>query len=124
MISPLSVALIAILVFRLTNDPFLAGLPMAADQTGQAFSEENWDMIVAERRARLLWETSILCLMVASIAAIGIALWMICRALAGKARSTLLAITGGLAAIMVVFIWGNDISLEYTLEGVLRPTVG
>ncbi len=127
-IGPLGVALIAISVFRTTNDDFNIGLILAAGKSVAGSLDPQadgyWGMLAGERRARLLWETSIVCLVVASVAAIVISLWIITASLAGWARSNLLLCLAGMAAVMVAFIWGNDVSLEYTRKAILEPTVG
>lgn len=127
-IAPLAVALIAIRVFRLTNDPFDIGLISAAGD-GAAWlldpqAEGYREQLARERRARLLWETTVVCLIVASVAAVAVSLWTIVASLAGKTRNIVLPLLAGMVAVMVVFIWHNDVSLEYTRKVILEPTVG
>lgn len=125
---PSAVALIAFYVFRETNDAFDIGLTQTADK-GPAHpldphADGYWGLIASERRARLLWETSIVCLVVASVAAIVISLWIISASIAGRARSTLLLSLAVIVAATVAFIWDHDASLLYAKETILVPTVG
>lgn len=125
---PVAVALIAISIFKATNDDFDIGLAGVAGNGAPALidtgAEARLGLLAAERRARLMWATSIVCLSVASVAAVVMSLWIIAATLAGKVRRTLLLCLAAMTAAMVTFIWGNDVSLEFTREGILEPTVG
>ena len=127
-VCPLVVALISIALFRATNDPFDIGLTQAAGAVGAALldpaAEGYWGLLAGERRARLLWQTSVVILVVISLAAVCISLWMIWASTTGRDRRTLLLVLAGLAATMIVFMWDNDVSLEYMRKSVLEPTVG
>jgi len=125
--APLAVSLIAIVVFRATNNPFDVGLGAAGGEAAGFLdpqSEGYWERLAAERRARLLWETSIVALIVASLAAAAISIWIITASLAGAARRNLLVCLLGLVAAMVLFIIRSDVSFEFTKLPVLEPTVG
>lgn len=127
-IAPLAVALVAILVFRLTNDPFDIGLNSAAGDGATLLLEPHdegyREQVARERRARLVWQASILCLVVASVAAVAISLRTIFGSLAGKARRTVLLGLAIMVLGMIAFIVQSDVSLEYTKDAILEPTVG
>jgi hypothetical protein len=127
-IGPLAVALIALGVFRLTNDEFDIGLVAAVGNGATGLLDPSadgyWELLAAERRARLFWGTSIMCLVVAAAVAIVVSLWIIAVSLAGRARRNLLLGLAGMAAAMVGLTWGNDVSLEFTRRVILEPTVG
>lgn len=126
-LGPLAVALIAIAIFRLTNDPFdigLAEIGAGAPAFFDPAAEDIWALLAGERRARLLWQASILGLVVVSLASIAISLWLIAESTVGRVRRLLLAGLVALTAAMLVVMWGNDVSLEYTRGAILEPTVG
>lgn len=129
-IGPLVVILVAIQVFEHINDPFDIGL-VPATKTAAAFdlnpaSDSYWLHIAAERRARLLWATSNVCLIVISLAAIVISLGITIESVSGGARRAVFAGMAALLFVIAVEIWviGADSSLIYTRAAILEPTVG
>lgn len=129
-LGPLVVVLIAIQVFEHINDPFGIGLAPAAEAPAgfelDAASESYWLSIATERRARLLWTTSIVCLVVVSLAAIVTSLWITIESVFGGVRRVVLACMATFVLAIVVAVWtvGVDISLRYTRSEILEPTIG
>ncbi len=120
-LGPLAIIALGLLVFKITNGPFDVGLAAADGLLGNF---ENWNLTAAERRARLVWQTSVLILIVISVGAILIAIWSIERSLQAQRRSWFYALLVVAALIASVAVSRNDASFDLTVAGILTPTIG
>ena len=120
-VAPLVVLGLALLVFETTNDAFRVGLDAAPANGDEG---PNWVLVAAERRARLVWQTSVLLLAVVSLGAVLLSLCLIARSVEGMARRTFYVLLAVAAVIASVTVGHNDISFELMAPHILAPTIG
>ena len=117
MIAPAIVAAIALGPFAWVNDELAAGLVTTPTPIGP-------NLLAAEWQARFLWESTVVLLVVASIAAIVFSLIIIHRFLEVPTRHWVYGFMAGLSAVAIIAISLSDVSVEYTQAAILDPTIG
>lgn len=118
MIGPMIVAAISLGVFDTVNtDPLMAGLVTKPMSIGANLQAAEW-------QARFFWESTVVLLVVGSIAAIVFSLFVVHHFLETPTRHWVYGLMAGLSVLAILSITQSDVSLKYTRAAILEPTIG
>ena len=118
MIGPMIVAAIAFGVFLSVNTNPLGKLVEVPTPIGEKLQATEW-------QARFLWESTVVLLVVGSIAAIVFSLFIIHHFLETPTRRRVYGFMAGLSALAIfISLTRPDVSLDYTRVAILEPTIG